>query len=322
MQGMSDMSGKVVAITGCTTGTGYVAAKAVASKGGEVIMLNRKSERATLAESRIKEEHPSAKISTIFCDLSEFDSVRDASKEIAAKYPNGIDVLCNNAGIMAMPDAAAKDGYDVQMTTNHLSHFLLTKEVMPLLEKAASRNGEARIVNMTSIARDGKPLKPDAHLGKNGGNLGGNGNWFTNAFFMSPAWERYHMTKLANFLFTYALHDRLSTKSSKIKSVVAHPGVASTNLQVTTASVGNIPLANTIVGMGMSAEDGTVSLLQCISDKDVKSGDFYGPPGLGFKGMSEKLDPTNKKDKKLLTDEQKALLWEESCKAVGEFQLV
>jgi len=118
------MTGKVVAITGCTTGTGYLAARSITAKGAELIMLNRPSERALSAENQIREINPEAKITSIPCDLSDFASVRAATKKLKEQFPDGIDVLCNNAGIMAMPDQAGKDGYDVQMSTNHLSHFL------------------------------------------------------------------------------------------------------------------------------------------------------------------------------------------------------
>ena len=136
-----------------------------------------------------------------------------------SKYPNGLNVLCNNAGVMALKDQATKDGYDVQMQTNHLSHFLLTKELLPLLETAANRDGEARIVNQSSLARRGPPLK-QKYFGKNGGNLGGNGN---SVVFNGARWVRYHQTKLANLVFTYALQQKLEAKGSKVKAIVAHP---------------------------------------------------------------------------------------------------
>jgi len=118
-------------------------------------------------------------------------------------------------------------------------------------------------------------------------------------------------------VFTFALDEKLRAKGSKVKSVLAHPGVASTNLQVTTDKVGAMPFANLVAGMGMSAEDGTVSLLQAMSDKEVQSGDFYGPPGKGMKGMSVKLTP----EANLNTAEQRKLLWTSSEEAVGDFHV-
>jgi NAD(P)-dependent dehydrogenase (short-subunit alcohol dehydrogenase family) len=195
------LTDKVVVITGCTSGTGLVAAKVMVRRGAAVVLLlNRPSERALLAEQAIRAELgvvPSTSsssttkssttttiIETIPCDLQDFESVRAAAALIQSKGYTAIDVLCNNAGIMAMDDTATKDGYDVQMQTNHLSHFLLTKELFPLLQKAAELRGEARIVNHSSVARKGKLL--DAQfLGKTGGSLGGNVG--------GAKWQRYHV---------------------------------------------------------------------------------------------------------------------------------
>ena len=134
--------GQVVAITGCTTGTGYFAALTFAKCGARVIMLNRKSERAETALSKIREAVPDAKVEHVDCDLTDFASVKKAAAELQSLCSSGLDVLCNNAGVMALADEATADGFDVQMQTNHLSHFLLTREVFPLLEKAAEKNGE------------------------------------------------------------------------------------------------------------------------------------------------------------------------------------
>ena len=120
------------------------------------------------------------------CDLTDFDAVRKAAGIVAAATKeSGIDVLCNNAGVMALADKATKDGYDIQMQTNHLSHFLLTRELYPALQKAVELRGEARIVNHSSFARNGPPgtkLTTEntyEYLGKNGGNLGGDGAFTT-----------------------------------------------------------------------------------------------------------------------------------------------
>ena len=102
-------------------------------------------------------------------------SVRKAIEEIIETCPEGIDVICNNAGVMALTDIATEDGYDIQMQTNHLSHFLLVCDLFKLLEKTAEEKGESRIVNHSSVARlTVKKLKKE-YLEKNGGNLGGNG---------------------------------------------------------------------------------------------------------------------------------------------------
>ena len=90
---------------------------------------------------------PGCSVSLVECDLMSFDSVRKAGAQLRGELANGLDVLCNNAGVMTVKDEATVDGCDTQMQTNHLSHFLLTAEVWTLLEKAASLRGEARVVN-------------------------------------------------------------------------------------------------------------------------------------------------------------------------------
>ena len=227
---------QVIAITGCTSGTGYVAALLAAQEGAHVVMLNRKSERAIVAQEALQNAADPSLVTWIECDNSSFTSVRQAAAQLRQKFPQGIDVLCCNAGIMATPNEAAKDGYETQMTTNHLSHFLLVNETMPLLEAAAARTGEARVVQHTSSARKSTsdPIKRE-YLEKNGGDpiLGDDSSTMPTG----GRWIRYHQSKLANIVFAQALHDRLKAAGSKVKSLVAHPGLAATNLQVP-----NLPL--------------------------------------------------------------------------------
>ena len=102
---LPSLTGKVVCITGCTTGLGYVCAKTLAEKGAKIVMLNRKSDRATKAENTLKEQVPGADISTVDCDLMSFASVNKAVVEVRSKLADsGIDILCNNAGVMALAD--------------------------------------------------------------------------------------------------------------------------------------------------------------------------------------------------------------------------
>ncbi|MFT7030990.1 MAG: NAD(P)-dependent dehydrogenase (short-subunit alcohol dehydrogenase family), partial [Marinoscillum sp.] len=164
-----DMTGKVVAITGTTSGTGFICARELGKKGATVILLNRKSSRSEQSHEKLVKAVPNATFEAIDCDLQKFDTVKQAIEDIKAKYDT-LDVLVNNAGVMALEDMSTIDGYDVQIQTNVLSHFLLTKELFPLLKNSKA----ARIVNHSSMARLGGPLKPD-FFGKNGGNLGGDG---------------------------------------------------------------------------------------------------------------------------------------------------
>jgi NAD(P)-dependent dehydrogenase (short-subunit alcohol dehydrogenase family) len=148
---MPSQQGKIIAITGCTSGTGLVLAKTCAELGARVILLNRKSERADAALKELQGRNASAQ--HVELDLSSFASVRACAEQLHKVCPDGIDVLCNNAGVMGLPDDATGDGFDVQMQSNHISHFLLTLSVWDLLERAAQKRGEARVVNHSRLAR-------------------------------------------------------------------------------------------------------------------------------------------------------------------------
>jgi NAD(P)-dependent dehydrogenase (short-subunit alcohol dehydrogenase family) len=187
---LPNLEGKTVVITGTTSGTGLIVARTCIKKCAKnVLLLNRSSERATKAENELKTfivDGSKTNVETIPCDLQDFSSVRAAVDKIKADH-EAVDVLCNNAGVMALEDKATKDGYDVQMQTNHLSHFILTKELYPLLKRAHELRGDARVVHHSSMARQGgSPLKTE-YFGKNGGNLGGNG---ASMFFGGARWVR------------------------------------------------------------------------------------------------------------------------------------
>ena len=139
LQTLPSMAGKTVAITGCTSGTGLNLAQRCGALGAQVFMLNRPSLRSASALKVMHREQFDARL--IECDLSNLASVRSAIQQLTDACPNGLDVLCNNAGIMAAPDQPTIDGFDVQMQSNYLSHFLLTSGVFPLLEQAVRVRG-------------------------------------------------------------------------------------------------------------------------------------------------------------------------------------
>lgn len=221
--GSDRIAGKSVAITGSTSGIGLELAKIAAENGASrIFLLNRSSARATAAEETVKASGSSSTVTTIPCDLQSFASVREAAAALkAATSEGGLDVLILNAGIMAMGEKATVDGYDVQAQTNVLSHFLLTKDVFPSLERAAEIKGEARVVSQSSGARN-TPKGPveakyfEKYQGP--GTLGGDSSSMFGALFgrSSGSWLRYHQTKCANCVFTFALNDRLQAKGSKV----------------------------------------------------------------------------------------------------------
>jgi len=304
-----DMTGKVVAITGTTSGTGFVCAREVAKKGATVILLNRASQRAEKSLEQLREEVPGATFDWVVCDLQNFESVHNAAKTIQSKY-EVVDTLINNAGVMALQDNATSDGYDVQMQTNVLSHFLITKELFPLLRKSQ----QARIVNHTSMARLGPPLEPQYFEAK-GGNLGGDGTEEENMKFQGPRWMRYHQTKLANAAFTYGLKRKLQEANiTNIVPLLAHPGLALTNLQVTTVEDGGMDGNSEFMSQAQSAEDGATGIIRAAMDPEVESGNFYGPTA-GWKGFPDLLTP----EEFLYDDLNVGINWDGCEKAVGTF---
>ena len=306
-----DMTNKVVVITGTTSGTGFVCACEVAKKGASVILLNRKSERSQNSLKQLQESVPNGNFEAIDCDLQSFESVRNAMEAVKLKH-EVIDVLVNNAGVMALKDAATADGYDVQMHTNVISHFLITKELFPLLRKSE----EARIVNHSSMARLGGPLVLD-YFEQKGGNLGGDGTEEENLSFQGPRWERYHQTKLANAAFTYGLKKKLGKANiTNVIPLLAHPGLAATSLQVTTASDGGMDGNAEFMNQAQSAEDGATGIIRAAMDKKAEPGNFYGPTA-GWSGYPDLLLPED-----LLTDDSNISINWESCEnAVGTFQM-
>ena len=266
-----DLSDKVAAVTGTTSGTGYVCARELAKLGATVLLLNRESARSLASLSKLRGEVPDGNFEAITCDLQDFASVRNAIDAIKSKHDR-LDILCNNAGVMALPDQATKDGYDVQMQTNCLSHFLLTRDLFPLLRKS----DDARVVNHSSMARMGGPLAAE-YFDKNGGKLGGDGSEEEVASFSGPRWERYHQTKLANCAFTYGLQQKLEASNiTNVKVLLAHPGLALTSLATTTAATGGMDVDIPFMQNAQSAEDGALGIIRACADAEAVSGNFYG----------------------------------------------
>ena len=311
-KGLPRVEGKVFVITGTTSGTGFVAARVVAELGGEAILLNRPSPRVDAMMKSLKEAVPNGKFVKIDCDLQSFESVQKAAAEVKAKYDK-LYCLTNNAGIMATPDEATEDGYDKQMQTNHLSHFLLTAELLPLLEAEAAANGDARIVNQSSLGRLHTPddRLEEKYFGKNGGNLGGN----EVGMMKGACFHRYFQTKLANSVFTYGLDNKLKARNSKIRAVCAHPGGSDTNLADHLNFGFFMNSVMHVLGpiMMQSPEDGAMGILHAMLSPDAESGVLYGPKNSATRGKAVPNPP-----KPFETDTDSIdMLWRTSEAATG-----
>ena len=264
-----DMKSKRVIITGANSGLGKESAIALAKLGAEIVLAVRDVNKGQTVKNQILNQTPSAVIEVAELDLMDLDSVR---KFAAIQSTKPIDVLLNNAGIMAVPFEKTKDGFESQMGTNHLGHFLLTE----LLLDAVSKGTNPRIVNVSSSAHRLGKLK-----------TGDKSEINVSEENYSP-WTVYGNSKLANLLFTNELVRRLKIANSNITVAVAHPGYANTNLQLVAATKKSglrksVELAVTKVMniiLGQSAAKGALPQIAACTWVDIQSGDYLGPRGL------------------------------------------
>lgn len=203
-----DLSGKTVFVTGGNSGLGLETGRAMAAKGAHVVLAGRDQGKLDQAVASIKAENADAKLETIICDLGNLESVRACGAEANDRFEK-IDLLINNAGVMACPQMATADGFEMQFGTNHVGHFALTKELMPLVEAGADK----RIVNLSSRGH---------HIGP--ANLE-DPNFKDTQY---DPWLSYGQSKTANILFTVGLEQRFADKG--IHAVAVHPGGIQTNL--------------------------------------------------------------------------------------------
>ncbi|WFL76084.1 SDR family NAD(P)-dependent oxidoreductase [Altererythrobacter arenosus] len=203
-----DLSGKTVFITGGASGLGQETARAMAAKGAHVVIAARDQAKLDQAAAAIRAGSASDQVDTIVVDLASLDSVRACGKEANERFDK-IDLLINNAGVMACPLTYTADGFEVQFGTNHLGHFLLTKHLMPLVEKGADK----RIVNLSSR---GHHIAPVDLSDPN----------FENREYQP--WLSYGHSKTANVLFSVGLEQRFADRG--IHSYAVHPGGIATNL--------------------------------------------------------------------------------------------
>ena len=207
-----DLSGKTAFVTGGYSGLGQETARAMAARGAHVIIAGRDLSKADAAAASIRDAVPDAQVDTIRCDLASLEAVRACGSEARERFER-IDLLINNAGVMACPHGTTADGFEMQFGTNHLGHFLLTRELMPLVENSAAAGNDARIVNLSSRAHHIDKVHLDDPN-------------FENREYQK--WASYGQSKTANVLFTVGLENRFSGKG--ITSVAVHPGGIQTNL--------------------------------------------------------------------------------------------
>jgi NAD(P)-dependent dehydrogenase (short-subunit alcohol dehydrogenase family) len=259
------LSSSTVLVTGATSGLGLHSACALASRGARVLVAGRDPARTAEA---VRQAQAAAALGgsaePLELDLASLASVATAAAAVAERVDR-LDVLMNNAGIMAPPYWRTKDGFETQIGTNHLGHFALTARLLPLLEAAQA----PRVVTVSSAAHRVGRLDPDDL------------QWERRRY---EAWSAYGSSKLANLLFTSELQRRADAAGSPLLAVAAHPGWSATNLQLAGPRFAHHPigraatrLANAVVGQ--SAADGALPQLYAATMPDVRGDDYIGPDG-------------------------------------------
>jgi NAD(P)-dependent dehydrogenase (short-subunit alcohol dehydrogenase family) len=292
------LTGRVAVVTGANAGVGWASSAVLAAAGAHVVMAARDAGRADAARARLVEAHPAASVEVVALDLASLDSVRRAAAAIASRHAR-VDVLMNNAGVMAVPEGRTVDGFETHLGVNHLGHWVLTSRLMgPLL--AADR---ARVVTVTSTARLGA-MPVAAHDPDLVGRY--------------DPWDAYGRSKLANLHFALGLQRRLAVAGTGAQSLAAHPGISRTNLLPSTVAAGGgghlVPIAR--VGyrvVGMQADRGALSQLRAATDPAARGGELYGPR---FGAFGSPVRRRVRRTPQL--DEQVEALWALSEELTGE----
>ena len=257
-----DQRGRIAVVTGANSGLGLEASRELARQGATVVMAVRDLDKGTAALADIRAGVPAADLELRKLDLGSLASVQAFVGTVLGEHPV-IDILINNAGIMATPASETQDGFESQIGTNHFGHFVLTEGLLPTLEQATA----GRVVTLTSVARlRGRPLtETTARLTAD-----------------YDAWQAYADAKFANYQFGMELARRLTDSGSSVSSLVAHPGLSNTNLQAASVEHAGAGLQGRIWRVlarfvGLSAADGALSGLRAATDPGAGNGEFFGP---------------------------------------------
>lgn len=261
-----DQSGRVAVVTGANSGIGYVTARELARKGARVVLACRSERRGTEAGDRIATEVPGAEVEFTRLDLGDLASVR----EFVSSYPyDRLDLLVNNAGVMALPYGTTADGFERQFGVNHLGHFALTGLLLPVL----LRTPGARVVTVSSFMHAVSNIDL-ADL---------------NSERRYRRWVAYSRSKTANLLFTHELARRLAAHDADVVAAAVHPGYAATNLQAAGPQMAGRKLVERATRISnrvfaQPAESGALPTLYAATAPDVPPDSFTGPSLAGWRG--------------------------------------
>lgn len=257
-----DLSGRTAVVTGGNGGLGFQTALALAGAGAHVVVAARDPEKTSAATARIRERYPAASLEVVPLDLGELSVVSSAADAVLAAHER-VDLLVNNAGVMAMPQRTTADGFEMQLGVDHLGHWALTAHLLPALLRAPA----ARVVTVTSTARFmGGPLDPaDPHMTRK-----------------YRAWGSYARAKMANYHFGLGLQQRFARAGVAASSLVAHPGLSNTDLQARSVREGGAGWVGAFfetltARSGMTPFEGARPQLRAATDPAAAGGELYAP---------------------------------------------
>jgi NAD(P)-dependent dehydrogenase (short-subunit alcohol dehydrogenase family) len=283
--------GKLAVVTGANSGLGFYTTRALATKGAKVIMACRNLEKGEMARQKIMNEGGEVEPEVWHLDLASLESVKQFALKFTAKYEK-LDLLINNAGLMAIPYDRTEDSFEMQFGVNHLAHFALTARLWPLLSKTEG----SRVVQVSSLAHYiGEIRFDDIHWEKG-----------------YKKWGAYGMSKLANLLFVRELANRVTKTSNGVTVAAAHPGYADTELQAKSARMEGKELGAKAMYLinkvlAQSGEKGALPSLYAATADGVEQGAYFGPGGLlKMQGSPVPDSPSNL----LVNNEVAGQLWE------------
>ncbi len=296
-QAMPSQEGRIAFITGANSGLGFDTAQALLEKGATVVLGCRSVEKAEKARQKLLGRTNCGNIDVLEIDLADLSKVNTAIDLMINKYKK-LDLLINNAGVMAPPQTFSKQGFELQFAVNHLSHMALTLKLLPLL----SNHSGARVVTVSSGAQ---------YMGKiNWDDLQGEKKY--------DRWASYSQSKLANVMFALELNQRLNCSKLPVVSLSAHPGLARTNLQrnsVKSNGSWQEAIAYKLMDpMFQSSQMGSLPQLLAAIDPTAKGGEQYGPR-FNFRGYPQLCEIASS----ALNKEERKRLWEISLKFIRDF---
>lgn len=256
-----DQTGRVFVVTGANSGLGLATTRALARRGGRVVLAVRDEDKGRRAAAEITAGQPDALLDVRRLDLADLDSVRAFAERLRADLPR-LDVLVNNAGVMAPPRSLSPQGHETQFAANHLGHFALTGQLLGLL----GTGDDPRVVTVSSANHRKASIFFD--------DITGERRYSPMGF--------YNQSKLANAVFGHELHRRLAEAGSPVRSILAHPGYTATNLQTN----GPVALVKVLFGrvltpLAQTPDRGALPQLYAATDPSARGGEFFGPDGRG-----------------------------------------